>query len=154
MYTYIHKEVKLINKTSATRYCPQTQDYRHDIWYTVNFIISFGKSTLQKYDAETWLNRIVISVVIIWYHLQLCNSDKLFLFQGKVVIRPIAFKPAMTPAARFGLAGERYGSTPILTRPGSRLTLYGSKYAYVLLNENFNYRKSQLSITNMLVHIH
>ncbi|KAJ3665203.1 hypothetical protein Zmor_000709 [Zophobas morio] len=49
------------------------------------------------------------------------------LFQGKVVIRPIAFKPAaMTPAARFGLAGERYGSTPILTRPGSRLTLYGS----------------------------
>ncbi|KAH0816823.1 hypothetical protein GEV33_005968 [Tenebrio molitor] len=32
----------------------------------------------------------------------------------------------MTPAARFGLAGERYGSTPILTRPGSRLTLYGS----------------------------
>ena len=51
------------------------------------------------------------------------------LFQGKVVIRPIAFKPAaMTPAARFGLAGERYGSTPILTRPGSRLTLYGSEY--------------------------
>lgn len=50
------------------------------------------------------------------------------LFQGKVVIRPIAFKPAaMTPAARFGLAGERYGSTPILTRPGSRLTLYGSE---------------------------
>lgn len=45
-----------------------------------------------------------------------------------MVIRPIAFKPAiMTPAARFGLAGERYGSTPILTRPGSRLTLYGSK---------------------------
>ncbi|XP_044259201.1 leucine zipper putative tumor suppressor 2 homolog isoform X2 [Tribolium madens] len=49
------------------------------------------------------------------------------LEKGKVVIRPIAFKPAaMTPAARFGLAGERYGSTPILTRPGSRLTLYGS----------------------------
>ncbi|KAJ8960475.1 hypothetical protein NQ318_013759 [Aromia moschata] len=32
----------------------------------------------------------------------------------------------MTPSARFGIAGERYGSTPILTRPGSRLTLYGS----------------------------
>nr|CAI5864908.1 unnamed protein product [Callosobruchus analis] len=45
---------------------------------------------------------------------------------GKTVIRPIAFKPAMTPSSRFGLAGERYGSTPILTRPGSRLTLYGS----------------------------
>ncbi|KAG5875184.1 hypothetical protein JTB14_033043 [Gonioctena quinquepunctata] len=32
----------------------------------------------------------------------------------------------MTPSARFGITGERYGSTPILTRPGSRLTLYGS----------------------------
>ncbi|KAJ8921524.1 hypothetical protein NQ315_003142 [Exocentrus adspersus] len=49
------------------------------------------------------------------------------LEKGKVVIRPIAFKPsAMTPSARFGMCGERYGSTPILTRPGSRLTLYGS----------------------------
>nr|CAH7749291.1 unnamed protein product [Callosobruchus chinensis] len=48
------------------------------------------------------------------------------LEKGKTVIRPIAFKPAMTPSSRFGLAGERYGSTPILTRPGSRLTLYGS----------------------------
>ncbi|XP_074039021.1 leucine zipper putative tumor suppressor 2 homolog isoform X1 [Leptinotarsa decemlineata] len=49
------------------------------------------------------------------------------LEKGKVVIRPIAFKPsAMTPSSRFGIAGERYGSTPILTRPGSRLTLYGS----------------------------
>lgn len=50
-------------------------------------------------------------------------------FQGKEVIRPIAFKPAvLTPAPRFGLSGERYGSTPILTRPGSNLTLYGSKW--------------------------
>lgn len=49
------------------------------------------------------------------------------LEKGKVVIRPIAFKPTLlSPGARFGLAGERYGSTPILTRPGSRLTLYGS----------------------------
>ncbi|CAH2002650.1 unnamed protein product [Acanthoscelides obtectus] len=46
--------------------------------------------------------------------------------KGKTVIRPIAFKPAMSPSSRFGVAGERYGSTPILTRPGSRLTLYGS----------------------------
>jgi hypothetical protein len=54
------------------------------------------------------------------------------------VIRPIAFKPAaMTPAARFGLAGERYGSTPILTRPGSRLTLYGSEYIVFLLLNRF-----------------
>ncbi|XP_060526732.1 leucine zipper putative tumor suppressor 2 homolog [Cylas formicarius] len=49
------------------------------------------------------------------------------LEKGKVVIRPIAFKPAapgaMAPSSRFG---DRYGSTPILTRPGSRLTLYGS----------------------------
>lgn len=46
-----------------------------------------------------------------------------------MVIRPIAFKPTLlSPGARFGLAGERYGSTPILTRPGSRLTLYGSKF--------------------------
>jgi hypothetical protein len=53
------------------------------------------------------------------------------LFQGKVVIRPIAFKPvAMTPAARFTNNGERYGSTPILARPGSQLTLYGSKTLY------------------------
>jgi hypothetical protein len=44
------------------------------------------------------------------------------------VIRPIAFKPvAMTPAVRFTNNGERYGSTPILARPGSQLTLYGSK---------------------------
>jgi hypothetical protein len=50
------------------------------------------------------------------------------LFQGKVVIRPIAFKPvAMTPAARFTNSGEHYSSTPILARPGSQLTLYGSK---------------------------
>uniref|UniRef100_A0A6P7GPL6 Leucine zipper putative tumor suppressor 2 homolog isoform X1 n=2 Tax=Diabrotica virgifera virgifera TaxID=50390 RepID=A0A6P7GPL6_DIAVI len=51
------------------------------------------------------------------------------LEKGKVVIRPIAFKPStmtMTGSSRFGMAGERYGSTPILTRPGSRLTLYGS----------------------------
>ncbi|XP_057661689.1 leucine zipper putative tumor suppressor 2 homolog isoform X2 [Diorhabda carinulata] len=49
--------------------------------------------------------------------------------KGKVVIRPIAFKPStmtMTGSSRFGITGERYGSTPILTRPGSRLTLYGS----------------------------
>ncbi|XP_056631927.1 leucine zipper putative tumor suppressor 2 homolog isoform X1 [Diorhabda sublineata] len=51
------------------------------------------------------------------------------LEKGKVVIRPIAFKPStmtMTGSSRFGMTGERYGSTPILTRPGSRLTLYGS----------------------------
>ncbi|XP_065157817.1 leucine zipper putative tumor suppressor 2 homolog isoform X2 [Atheta coriaria] len=51
-------------------------------------------------------------------------------FQGKVLIRPIAFKPStassLNSGSRFGLTGERYGSTPILTRPGSRLTLYGS----------------------------
>ncbi|KAF7267848.1 uncharacterized protein LOC143195016 [Rhynchophorus ferrugineus] len=48
------------------------------------------------------------------------------LEKGKVVIRPIAFKPSvpnMTPSSRFS---DRYSSTPILTRPGSRLTLYGS----------------------------
>jgi hypothetical protein len=51
------------------------------------------------------------------------------LFQGKVVIRPIAFKPvAMAPSARFTNSGERYGSTPILARPGSQLALFGSNY--------------------------
>lgn len=74
--------------------------------------------------------------------------------QGKAVIRPIAFRPlqgAMSPgptegstegpthprdargarqgtAARLTNAGERYGSTPVLTRPGTRLALHGSKY--------------------------
>nr|CAD7399498.1 unnamed protein product [Timema poppensis] len=46
--------------------------------------------------------------------------------EGKVVIRPIAFKPvtgSMSPSTRFSNTGERYGSTPILTRPGSHLTL-------------------------------
>ncbi|KAK4882740.1 hypothetical protein RN001_006059 [Aquatica leii] len=39
------------------------------------------------------------------------------LEKGRVVIRPIAFRPSgMSPAGRFGLDGERYGSTPILTR--------------------------------------
>lgn len=75
-------------------------------------------------------NEIVLFVLSVFFA---SNADDYtlfsFLFQGKVVIRPIAFKPAvMTPAARFGLAGERYGSTPILTRPGSRLTLYGSEF--------------------------
>ena len=67
--------------------------------------------------------------------------------QGAAVIRPIAFRPlqgAMSPgppgsnphsnrgvrqgAARLSNAGERYGSTPVLTRPGTRLALHGSKY--------------------------
>ncbi|CAG9857521.1 unnamed protein product [Phyllotreta striolata] len=63
------------------------------------------------------------------------------LEKGKVVIRPIAFKPStinMNVSTRFGMAGERYGSTPILTRPGSRLTLYGSsndlRQAHALTN--------------------
>ncbi|KAK5649488.1 hypothetical protein RI129_000517 [Pyrocoelia pectoralis] len=39
------------------------------------------------------------------------------LEKGRTVIRPIAFRPAgMSPSGRFGLEGERYGSTPILTR--------------------------------------
>ncbi|KAF5269355.1 hypothetical protein FQA39_LY08747 [Lamprigera yunnana] len=39
------------------------------------------------------------------------------LEKGRVVIRPIAFRPTgMSPSGRFGLDGERYGSTPILTR--------------------------------------
>ncbi|CAG9772835.1 unnamed protein product [Ceutorhynchus assimilis] len=51
------------------------------------------------------------------------------LEKGKVVIKPIAFKPSapnnnnMMPSSRFS---DRYGSTPILTRPGSRTTMYGS----------------------------
>ncbi|XP_046686605.1 leucine zipper putative tumor suppressor 2 homolog isoform X1 [Homalodisca vitripennis] len=48
------------------------------------------------------------------------------LTKGKIVIRPVAFKPVTTSSARFTNHGERYGSTPILTRPGSHLTLYGS----------------------------
>ncbi|XP_017786974.1 PREDICTED: leucine zipper putative tumor suppressor 2 homolog [Nicrophorus vespilloides] len=60
------------------------------------------------------------------------------LEKGKVVIRPIAFKPALNPAARFGIAGERYGSTPILTRPGSRLTLYGSSNDLRQMNAHMN----------------
>lgn len=50
---------------------------------------------------------------------------KQFLFQGRAVIRPIAFKPTgMSPSSRFGLDGERYGSTPILTRSGIVNVLY------------------------------
>ncbi|XP_039283015.1 leucine zipper putative tumor suppressor 2 homolog [Nilaparvata lugens] len=45
------------------------------------------------------------------------------LTKGKVVIRPVAFKPLVPSSGRLS---ERYGSTPILARPGSHLTLYGS----------------------------
>lgn len=48
------------------------------------------------------------------------------LEQGKVVIKPIAFKASPLTTTRFDVAGERYGSTPVLTRPGSRITVYGS----------------------------
>uniref|UniRef100_A0A1B6BYB8 Uncharacterized protein n=1 Tax=Clastoptera arizonana TaxID=38151 RepID=A0A1B6BYB8_9HEMI len=48
------------------------------------------------------------------------------LTKGKLVIRPVAFKPVSMSSSRFTNQGERYGSTPILTRPGSHLTLYGS----------------------------
>lgn len=65
--------------------------------------------------------------------------------QGKAVIRPIAFRPLQgaggskshsghaghgqaPAAARLSNAGERYGSTPVLARPGTRLALHGSKY--------------------------
>ncbi|XP_046980268.1 leucine zipper putative tumor suppressor 2 [Schistocerca americana] len=47
--------------------------------------------------------------------------------KGKSVVRPVACRPlplAMGAASR--LAGDRYGSTPVLARPGSQLTLYGS----------------------------
>ncbi|XP_049857847.1 leucine zipper putative tumor suppressor 2-like isoform X4 [Schistocerca gregaria] len=47
--------------------------------------------------------------------------------EGKSVVRPVACRPlplAMGAASR--LAGDRYGSTPVLARPGSQLTLYGS----------------------------
>ncbi|BET01738.1 Fez1 [Nesidiocoris tenuis] len=47
------------------------------------------------------------------------------LTQGKVVIRPVAYKPSLANS-RFSTCGQRYGSTPILARPNSRLTLYGS----------------------------
>ncbi|KAI5706415.1 hypothetical protein M8J75_007956 [Diaphorina citri] len=45
------------------------------------------------------------------------------LSKGKVVLRPVAFKPV---SMRFSNHGERYGSTPILARPGSQMTCYGS----------------------------
>ncbi|KAF4517539.1 hypothetical protein B566_EDAN005102 [Ephemera danica] len=53
------------------------------------------------------------------------------LQNGKVVIRPVACRPAPSPGAtRLQLGtrlGERYGSTPSLVqRPGSRLALYGN----------------------------
>ncbi|XP_044735690.1 leucine zipper putative tumor suppressor 2 homolog [Chrysoperla carnea] len=68
--------------------------------------------------------------------IQSCSG---VLGKGKVVIRPIAFKPiGMTPAARFGNAGERYGSTPILPRAGSHLTFYGSSND-LRLQRNSNY---------------
>lgn len=56
------------------------------------------------------------------------------LEKGRVVIRPIAFRPiGMSPAARFGLDGERYGSTPILTRSSS------SDYKHhLVLNSNYS----------------
>ncbi|CAH0720168.1 unnamed protein product, partial [Brenthis ino] len=46
------------------------------------------------------------------------------IYEGKSVIRPIAFKPL---GGRLSAGGERYGSTPVLaSRPPSLMTLYGS----------------------------
>ncbi|XP_032516397.1 leucine zipper putative tumor suppressor 2 homolog isoform X2 [Danaus plexippus] len=46
------------------------------------------------------------------------------MYEGKSVIRPIAFKPL---GGRLSAGGERYGSTPVLaSRPPSLMTLYGS----------------------------
>ncbi|KAF6199450.1 hypothetical protein GE061_007476 [Apolygus lucorum] len=47
------------------------------------------------------------------------------LTQGKVVIRPVAYKPSALANSRFSNCGQRYGSTPILARPNSHLALYG-----------------------------
>lgn len=93
---------------------------------------------------------------LVYYYISLCYislRDVFFLFQGKVVIRPIAFKPAiMTPAARFGLAGERYGSTPILTRPGSRLTLYGSEFIlYHWANRRYDFSERRTPFPTVLL---
>lgn len=75
------------------------------------------------------INLIVCPLIITQIDSSCKIQTRTCPLQGKVVIRPIAFKPAaVTPAPRFGVCGERYGSTPILTRPGSRLTLYGSKF--------------------------
>ncbi|KAF5304392.1 hypothetical protein FQR65_LT18875 [Abscondita terminalis] len=53
---------------------------------------------------------------------------------GRVVIRPIAFRPTgMSPAGRFGLDGERYGSTPILTR-----TSGDADHRHLLPNSNYS----------------
>ncbi|XP_067015430.1 leucine zipper putative tumor suppressor 2 homolog isoform X2 [Anabrus simplex] len=70
------------------------------------------------------------------------------LAKGKSVIRPIACKPtAMAPAARFSNTGERYGSTPILARPGSQLTLYGSNndLRHHHINSNYSLDRKHLS---------
>jgi len=48
------------------------------------------------------------------------------LTQGKVIVRPVAFKPVTLPNPRFSNHGQRYGSTPILARPNSHLALYSS----------------------------
>lgn len=64
------------------------------------------------------------------------------LLQGKAVIRPIAFKPA----ARFGISGERYGSTPALARPGSRPLHYGSKYLFDVTPDSCFCQLKQISL--------
>ncbi|XP_054262360.1 leucine zipper putative tumor suppressor 2 homolog isoform X2 [Macrosteles quadrilineatus] len=68
------------------------------------------------------------------------------LTKGKIVIRPVAFKPVSS--ARFTNHGERYGSTPILARPGSHLTLYGSSNDLLhnrTSNSNFSLDRKAIS---------
>ncbi|KAH1012662.1 leucine zipper putative tumor suppressor 2 homolog [Dendroctonus ponderosae] len=48
------------------------------------------------------------------------------LEKGKVVIKPIAFKPSAPNLSTSSRNNDRYGSTPILARPSSRLNFYGS----------------------------
>lgn len=44
-----------------------------------------------------------------------------------MVIKPIAFKPSAPNLPASSRNNDRYGSTPILARPSSRLNFYGSK---------------------------
>ncbi|KAL0269509.1 UNVERIFIED_CONTAM: hypothetical protein PYX00_007213 [Menopon gallinae] len=71
------------------------------------------------------------------------------LDKGKIVVRPIAFKPVGLNS-RFSNSGERYGSTPILTRPGSQLTLYGSStdLRHHHHSNSFNYSLDRKSLSS------
>lgn len=114
-------------KSPSERACCQLGKLAH--WMVDFWLLRWLKARRGHMDISSPLTAFLI------LDLQLVTS---FCLQGKIVVRPIAFKPVgMSPGSRFSNNGERYGSTPILARPGSQLTLYGSKSA-ILFPSSFS----------------